>query len=103
MRSGFQTWLLVSFPSLRFFFTSLGLELSDTKVYEPDIRALLGTASHYCEAVVLKSRAVPSGTALGSFLPAAVLNIEGVDWSLNTFSSVHSNLLLSSSPSSLGH
>jgi len=25
--------------------------LSDTKVYEPDIRALLGTASHFCEVV----------------------------------------------------
>jgi len=30
-----------------FFFITLGLELSDTKVYEPEIRALLGTASHY--------------------------------------------------------
>ena len=30
---------------------TLGLEMSDTKVYEPYIRALLGTASHYCEAV----------------------------------------------------
>ena len=28
-----------------FFFTTLGLELSDTEVYEPEIRALLGTAS----------------------------------------------------------
>jgi len=27
--------------------------LSDTKVYEPQIRALLGTASHFCEVVVL--------------------------------------------------
>ena len=25
----------------------------------------IGTASHYCEAVVLESRAVPFGTALG--------------------------------------
>ena len=30
------------------------LELSDTQVYEPKIRALLGTASHFCEVVVLK-------------------------------------------------
>jgi len=30
---------------LLFFFITLGLELSDTKVYEPQIRALLGTAS----------------------------------------------------------
>ena len=38
-----------------FFVFILGLQLSDTKVYEPEIRALLGTASHYCEAAVLKS------------------------------------------------
>ena len=30
------------------------LELSGTHVYEPYIRALLGTASHFCELVVLK-------------------------------------------------
>ena len=30
------------------------LELSDTQVYEPQIRALLGTASHFCKVVVLK-------------------------------------------------
>ena len=35
------------------------LELSDAEVYEPSIRALLGTASPFCEAVVLKSRTVP--------------------------------------------
>ena len=29
-------------------------ELSDTRVYRPDIRALLGTAAHFCEVVVLK-------------------------------------------------
>ena len=50
-----------SFP-----FITLDLELSDTKVYEPYIRALLGTTSHYCEAVVLESRAVPFGTALSA-------------------------------------
>jgi len=32
------------------------LELSDTNVYAPYIRALLGTASHFCEVVVLKLR-----------------------------------------------
>ena len=32
------------------------LEWSDTKVYEPSIRALLGTAPQFCEVVVLKSR-----------------------------------------------
>ena len=36
--------------SLLFFFIALGLELSDTKVYEPEIRALLGNASRFCEA-----------------------------------------------------
>ena len=35
------------------------LELGDTKVYEPYIRALLGTASLFCDAsVVLKSKTV---------------------------------------------
>jgi len=36
---------------ITFFFSSLllsSLELSDTKVYEPRIRALLGTSSHFC-------------------------------------------------------
>jgi len=32
------------------------LELSDTHVYEPLIRARLGTAAHLCEVVVLKLR-----------------------------------------------
>jgi len=46
-------------PGIRIFSSSLllsSLELSDTKVYEPHIRALLGTASHFCEVVVLKSK-----------------------------------------------
>jgi len=30
------------------------LELSDTTIYEPYIRALLGTASHFCQVNVLK-------------------------------------------------
>ena len=34
------------------------LEMSDAKVYEPSIRALLGTASHFCEVVVLNERGV---------------------------------------------
>ena len=54
---------------LFFFFITLGLEMSDTKVYEPELRALLGIASRYCEAVVLRSEIVPSGTAQ----PAPVL------------------------------
>ena len=54
----------VLFRVVFFFFITLGLEMSDTKVYEPEIRALLGTASHLCEAVVPKSGTVPVGTAL---------------------------------------
>jgi len=42
------------------------LKLSATKVYEPYIRARLGTAAHFCEVVVLKS---PGGAgAAGSAL-----------------------------------
>ena len=37
--------------SSSFLCITLGRELSDTKVYE---QALLGTASHYCEAIVLQ-------------------------------------------------
>jgi len=40
------------------------LQLSDTTIYEPSVRALLGTASHFCPVVVLKLRTVPLGTAL---------------------------------------
>jgi len=47
-----------------FFFTlvtgprrSLGLKLSDTSVYAPQIRARLGTTAHFCRVVVLKLRA----------------------------------------------
>jgi len=46
-----------------FFFSSLSLsslELSYTQVYEPYTRALLGTASPFCEVVVLKLRTVPT-------------------------------------------
>ena len=32
------------------------LELSDTKIYEPSIRALLETAAHLCEVAVLELR-----------------------------------------------
>ena len=52
---------------LHFFSSSLllsSLELSDTNVYEPYIRARLGTAAHFCEGVVLNLRTVPIGTAL---------------------------------------
>ena len=36
--------------------------MCDTTVYQPQIRALLGTASQFCEAAVLKSRTVPNST-----------------------------------------
>jgi len=49
-----------------FFSSSLlsSLGLSDTQVCEPSIRALLGTAPHFCQVVVLKSRTVPNRTTL---------------------------------------
>jgi len=41
------------------------LELSDTQVCEPQIRALLGAAAHFCEVVVLKLRTVCGLTVRG--------------------------------------
>ena len=46
----------------------MGLKLSDTRVYEPQIRARLGTTAHLCVVVVLKLRAVP--TAGPNLLPS---------------------------------
>ena len=40
-----------------FLLSSLGL--SDTIVYAPYMQALLGTASHFCEVVVLKLTMIP--------------------------------------------
>jgi len=43
--------------SSNYFSSSLllsSLELSDTKVYEPELRALLGSAAHFCKVVDLK-------------------------------------------------
>ena len=42
------------------------LDLSDISVYEPYLRALLGTALQFCEVIFLKSRTVPNGTTLSS-------------------------------------
>ena len=50
---------LAAMKGLLFFFfalvtgpkRSLSLKLSDTRVYEPQIRARLGTAAHFCEVV----------------------------------------------------
>ena len=50
-----------------FFFFSLlfwSHELNETSICGPYIRALLGTAPHFCSAVVLELRTVPLGTAL---------------------------------------
>ena len=38
---------------------SLSLKLRKTRVYEPQIRARLVTTAHFCEALILKLRAVP--------------------------------------------
>jgi len=57
MRRGVRRRFFVSYLLLP------SLELSDTKVYEPQTRALLGTASHFCEVAVLKLRT--SGGARG--------------------------------------
>jgi len=50
-----------------FFFTlvagprrSLILTLSDARVYEPQLRARLGTTAHFCRVVFLKLRAFPN-------------------------------------------
>ena len=64
---------------LLFFFTlvtgprrSLSLELSDARVYEPQIRARLGTTAHFCEVVVL-TRASP-----GEFIMARISSRVGI-------------------------
>ena len=73
-----------------FFFTlvtgsrrSSNLKLGDTRVYEPQIRALLGTDSHFCEVVVLKLRTVPQVTSL-DFTPDGSLLLTGSESSLLT-------------------
>ena len=45
------------------------LELSDTQVYEPSIRALLGTVSHFCEVVVVKC-SIPRSGVVSDPLPS---------------------------------
>ena len=44
------------------------LELSDTTVYEPTLRELLGAISDFCVVVVPKPRTVPNCTGLYSTL-----------------------------------
>ena len=50
-----------------FFFTlvtsprrSLSLNLSDTRVYEPQIQARLGTTAHFCEVITCERGRAPS-------------------------------------------
>ena len=44
----------------------LSLKMGDTKVYEPYIRALLGSASHLCVEVALNSRTIPNCASIPS-------------------------------------
>ena len=46
---------------------SLGLELSDKRVYAPQMRARLGTTAHFCQVVVLELRAHHGGHSLFFF------------------------------------
>jgi len=68
-------------PPGAFFFTivtgprrSLSLKLSDTRVFEPQIRARLVATTYFCVVVVLKLRATPissdrcSGSEEGAYL-----------------------------------
>ena len=84
------------------------LELIDAKVYEPSTRALLGTAVHFCEVVVLKLRTNPAPSTrpgcriqrpwkTGSWGQPSVAPWS--DWSIPNPKSIHSSsssLLLSS-------
>ena len=57
-----------------------GLELSVAKVYQPAIRALLGTASQFCEVGVLTSKAVPARGVAASGLGVRVSGVGFKDW-----------------------
>ena len=53
------TWTVNSSASSSSLLSLSSLDLSDTTVYELSIRALVGTASHLCEALVLELKTVP--------------------------------------------
>ena len=53
---------MVFAPSFFSYLLLSSLELSDTKVYAPQVRALLGTASHFCGVVVLLPHPNEEGT-----------------------------------------
>ena len=52
--------------------------MSDTKVYEPCIRALLGTCSYFCEVVILKSRTPPGGACTHGAPRVGIQHLLGV-------------------------
>jgi hypothetical protein len=56
-------------------FSLSSLELSDTKVYEPEVRAILGTALHFCEVVEFpESTVLCSLSRVKSFLKVQSLS-----------------------------
>ena len=61
------------------------IELSDTQVYEPYIRARLGTASHFCEVVVLKLRPVPIAQRLLTLPEKVAADVKKADLSHNRY------------------
>ena len=59
------------------------LKLSDTQVYEPEIRAFLGIASHFYEVVLLKSRIKTACSEWPQALrarPHRLFRVLDVDW-----------------------
>ena len=56
---------------------SLGLKLSDTRAYEPQIRARLGTTAHFCKEVVLKLRAVGDACGMRGAVCGAIPGCKG--------------------------
>ena len=75
------------------FYITLDPELGYTKVYEPSIRALLGTASQDCEAVVPKYRTAASFPAVvfGSALERIANNFT---WFIFAYSSILGDIRL---------
>ena len=57
VRGGAEPWVN-DFSS--FYLSLSSLEFSDAKVYAPEERSLLGTASQFCEVVVLESKTICS-------------------------------------------
>ena len=49
------------------------LKLSDTKVHEPQVRALLGTSAYLCRVVVLQLRSVSGRVEEEVYAPGATI------------------------------